>query len=142
MTHSFPTRRSFDLFEGVEETRGPNYIADLGHVQLLRDGKPLALLHPEKRAYASGGQVMTEAGIHSGLFGDVYVALGEPLGAVDDPNRAEGDWAIRLHIKPFVRWIWLGAALMALGGFVTALDKRFRAKPAQRPAAKEPEDRA
>src|SRR3546814_8703052 len=84
---------------------------------------------------------MTEAGIHSGLFGDVYVALGEPLGAVDDPNRAEGDWAIRLHIKPFVRWIWLGAALMALGGFVTALDKRFRAKPAQRPAAKEPEDR-
>src|SRR3546814_13122255 len=60
--------------------------------------------------YASGGQVMTEAGIHSGLFGDVYVALGEPLGAVDDPNRAEGDWAIRLHIKPFVRWIWLGGA--------------------------------
>src|SRR3546814_12638680 len=47
-------------FEGVEETRGPNYISALGHVQLLRDGKPLALLHPEKRAYASGGQVMTE----------------------------------------------------------------------------------
>src|SRR5690606_12840284 len=118
-------------FEGVEETRGPNYISDLGHVRVLRDGKPLALLHPEKRAYASGGQVMTEAGIHSGLFGDVYVALGEPLGAVDDPDRAEGDWAIRLHIKPFVRWIWLGAGLMALGGFVTALDKRFRARPAR-----------
>jgi cytochrome c-type biogenesis protein CcmF len=116
-------------FEGVEETQGPNYVSDLGHVQVLRDGKPLARLHPEKRAYASGGQVMTEAGIHGGLFGDVYVALGEPLGAADDPNRAAGAWAVRLHIKPFVRWIWLGAALMALGGFVTALDRRFRMKP-------------
>ena len=50
-------------FEGVDQLRGPNYLADRGHVQVLRDGRPLALLHPEKRAYASGGQVMTEAGI-------------------------------------------------------------------------------
>ena len=117
-------------FEGVEETRGPNYVSDLGHVQVLRDGTQLALLHPEKRAYASGGQVMTEAGIHSGLLGDVYVALGEPLGAADDPDRAAGAWAVRLHIKPFVRWIWLGAALMALGAFATAIDRRFRMTPA------------
>jgi len=123
-------------FEGVEETRGPNYVSDVGHVQVLRNGKPLERLHPEKRAYASGGQVMTEAGIHSGVFGDVYVALGEPLGAADDPKRAAGPWAVRVHTKPFVRWIWLGAALMALGGFVTAFDRRFRAKPATATAEK------
>ncbi|MEG2803525.1 heme lyase CcmF/NrfE family subunit [Stenotrophomonas sp.] len=105
-------------FEGVDHQQGPNYNADRGHVQVLRDGRPLALLHPEKRAYASGGQVMTEAGIHARLNGDVYVALGEPLG-----NNA---WAVRVHVKPFVRWIWLGALLMALGGFVTAADRRFR----------------
>ena len=35
-------------------------------------------------------------------------------------------WAVRVHAKPFVRWIWLGALLMALGGFVTATDRRFR----------------
>ncbi len=108
-------------FEGVEETRGPNYLSDLGHVQVLRGDKPLVRLHPEKRAYASGGQVMTEAGIRPSLFGDVYVALGEPLG--------NGAWAVRVHIKPFVRWIWLGALLMALGAFVTATDRRFRRKP-------------
>jgi cytochrome c-type biogenesis protein CcmF len=118
-------------FEGVDETRGPNYMSDRGHVQVSRNGKPVVLLHPEKRAYASGGQVMTEAGIHGGLFADVYVALGEPLGAASDPDRAAGAWAVRIHIKPFVRWIWLGAALMALGGFVAATDRRFRAKPAE-----------
>src|SRR3546814_17697861 len=85
---------------------------------------------------------MTEAGIHSGLFGDVYVALGEPLGAVDDPDRAAGEWAIRLYIQPFVRWLWLAAVLMALGGSVTALDKRFRPMPAPRPAAPETEEQS
>lgn len=108
-------------FEGVEETRGPNYLSDLGHVQVLRGDTPLVRLNPEKRAYASGGQVMTEAGIRPSLFGDVYVALGESLG--------DGAWAVRVHIKPFVRWIWLGALLMALGAFVTATDRRFRRKP-------------
>ena len=108
-------------FDGVEQVQGPNYMADRGHVQAFRDGAPLAMLHPEKRAYASGGQVMTDAGIHAGVFADVFVALGEPLG---------GDaWVVRVQVKPFVRWIWAGALLMALGGFVTATDRRFRRKP-------------
>ncbi|KAF1707841.1 heme lyase CcmF/NrfE family subunit [Pseudoxanthomonas sacheonensis] len=105
-------------YEGVDELQGPNYLATRGHVQVLRGDQPLVLLNPEKRAYASGGQVMSEVGIHPGVFGDVYVALGESLG-----GQAR---AVRIHIKPFVRWIWLGAGLMALGGFVTATDRRFR----------------
>lgn len=105
-------------YESVDELRGPNYLATRGHVQVMRDDTPLVLLNPEKRAYASGGQVMTEVGIYPGVFGDIYVALGESLG-----GQAR---AIRIHIKPFVRWIWLGAGLMALGGFVTATDRRFR----------------
>ncbi len=105
-------------FEGVDHQQGPNYSADRGHVRVMQGNRQIALLHPEKRAYASGGQMMTEAGIHARLNGDIYVALGEPLG-----NNA---WAVRVHVKPFVRWIWLGALLMALGGFVTAADRRFR----------------
>ena len=104
-------------YRGVDDVAGPNYLSTRGHVQVSRGGKLLALLHPEKRTYARG-QVMTEAGIHPGVFGDVYVALGESLG-----GQAR---AVRIHIKPFVRWIWLGAGLMALGGFVTATDRRFR----------------
>jgi len=105
-------------FDGVEQRQGPNYKADYGTVQVFADGAPLVLMHPEKRAYASGGQVLTEAAIERGFTRDLYVALGEPLGG--------GAWALRVHIKPFVRWIWAGALLMMFGGLVTATDRRFR----------------
>jgi cytochrome c-type biogenesis protein CcmF len=102
--------------KGVQHLDGPNYSAERGHRRgAARLPDPVATLHPEKRSYASGGQVMTEAAIRPGRGRDLYVALGEPLG--------DGAWAVRVHIKPFVRWIWLGALLMALGGFVTATDR-------------------
>ena len=52
------------------------------------------------------------------IFRDLYVALGEPVGS--------GAWAVRVHYKPFVRWIWFGGLLVALGGLITLLDKRYR----------------
>ena len=110
-------------FEGVAHREGPNFAADRGTVTVSRDGRNIATLHPEKRSYVSGGQVMTEAALLPGATRDLYVALGEPLG--------DGAWAVRVHVKPFVRWIWLGALLMALGGFVTATDRRFRARATQ-----------
>jgi cytochrome c-type biogenesis protein CcmF len=104
-------------FDGAERYQGPNYIGDRGTVTVFRNDAPLTVLHPEKRAYASGGQVMTEAAIDPGVTRDLYVAMGEPLGG--------GSWALRVHVKPFVRWIWAGALLMMLGGLVTATDRRF-----------------
>lgn len=102
----------------VEQHPGPNYMADRGTVEVFRDGTPYTTLYPEKRAYVAGGQVMTEAALDRGVTRDLFVALGEPLG--------DNAWALRMQIKPFVRWIWAGALLMVLGGFVTAADRRFR----------------
>ena len=88
-------------------------------VEVARDCKQrIATVHPEKRRYVAGGQVMTEAALLPGATRDLFIALGESLG-----NDA---WALRVHIKPFVRWIWLGALLMALGAVVTATVPRFR----------------
>jgi len=117
--------------DDVAHSRGPNYEADRGTVTVLRNDRVVTVLHPEKRAYVSGGQVMTEAAIRPGITKDLYVALGEPLGG--------GAWAVRVHIKPFVRWIWLGALLMMLGGFVTAADKRFRRVGTERVPGRSPE---
>ncbi len=105
-------------FDGVDKVQGPNFLADRGTVTVFNGEHRIAVMHPEKRAYAAGGQVMTEAALIPGVTRDLYVALGEPLG--------DGAWALRVHVKPFVRWIWAGALLMMLGGFVTATDRRFR----------------
>ncbi|HEY8569800.1 heme lyase CcmF/NrfE family subunit [Microbulbifer sp.] len=115
-------------FEGVREARGPNYRASEGVILVREGGRMIAELHPQKRSYLSGGNVMTEAAIDSGLFRDLYVALGEPM----DKDNLAGDWAVRLQYKAFVVWIWLGAALMALGGAIAVADKRYRKVKAAR----------
>lgn len=114
------------LFKGVEQVRGPNYIAQQGSFDVFTsvEGvylKPFTTLKPEKRRYLATGNVMTEADIDGGLFRDLYVALGEPLG-----DRA---WSVRVYVKPFIRWIWLGAFMIALGGVIAVLDKRYRKTP-------------
>jgi cytochrome c-type biogenesis protein CcmF len=115
-------------FDGVEHQQGPNYQADRGTVTVFEgaddDERRLTVMHPEKRTYLAGGQVMTESAIDRGITRDLYVALGESLGG--------GSWALRVHKKPFVRWVWAGALLMMLGGIVTATDRRFRVAPSQR----------
>ncbi|HIL83885.1 MAG TPA: heme lyase CcmF/NrfE family subunit [Pseudomonadales bacterium] len=105
-------------FEGVQKVRGPNYLADQAEFNVTRDGEFVAKLRPEKRFYSVAQNVMTEADMDPGLMRDVYVALGEKVG--------DTAWAVRVHVKPLVRWIWLGGLLVALGGFVTLLDKRYR----------------
>jgi cytochrome c-type biogenesis protein CcmF len=107
-------------FNGVRELGGPNYNAAEGNFTLLRNGKEIDTLRPQKRIYFAQSQMpMTEASIRSSVVGDVYVSLGEP---VDD----NGAWTVRVYYKPFVTWIWGGCVLMALGGFIAMSDRRYR----------------
>ncbi|MDI6524633.1 heme lyase CcmF/NrfE family subunit [Pseudomonas otitidis] len=108
------------VFEGAAHHEGPNFTSDKGTVRVLDGDRQIAVLHPEKRLYTVQQSMMTEAGIDAGFTRDLYVALGEPLG--------DGAWAVRVHVKPFVRWIWLGGLLMGLGGVLAAFDPRYRVK--------------
>jgi cytochrome c-type biogenesis protein CcmF len=104
-------------FEGIGSRSGVNFVAQRGTFR-IDDGGEVLFLYPEKRRYLVRNSVMTEAAIDAGFFRDIYVSLGEPLD--------NGDWAVRLQLKPFVRWIWLGGLLMALGGVVAVSDARYR----------------
>ena len=106
-------------FAGLKKSQGPNYESSRGIIKVSKDGKPVVTLYPEKRLYFVQQSPMTEADIDAGLFRDIYVSLGEPL-----PDGKA--WAIRLYYKPFIRWIWLGALVMAFGGLLAATDKRYR----------------
>ena len=101
---------------------GPNYVADAARVAVYRDDQLITVMTPEKRRYNASGSIMTEAAIDVSLWRDVYVSMGEPL--------ADGAWGMRLQVKAFMRWVWLGAIFMALGGLLAILDKRYR--PARR----------
>ena len=105
-------------FDNLSFVQGPNFGASRAQISAYKNDRLVAVLHPEKRKYEARNQVMTEAALDAGLTRDLYVSLGEPL---------KGDaWAIRLHVKPFVRCIWLGGLMIGLGGLLSVMDKRYR----------------
>jgi len=108
---------TFD-FAGVEQIKGPNYNAYRGNLVASKAGRQVAEMHPEKRFYLVQTMPRTEAAIDAGLTRDLFVALGEDLG--------DGAWSLRIYHKPFVRWLWLGALMMAIGGGLAATDRRYR----------------
>jgi len=115
----------FELRE-LRDVDGPNYQAIEGLVEIRRDGSFVTEVRPQKRLYLVQKSPMTEAGIHATWNKDLFVALGDELG--------DGAWSVRIQYKPMIRFIWLGALVMALGGLIAISDRRYRT-PARKGAA-------
>ena len=113
-------------FINIAETKGPNYMAARATVDVTLNGAKVTTLHPEKRFYNVQAMPMTESAIDTGIFRDLYVALGEAV--------SMDEWIVRVQHKPMVDWIWVGCLFMALGGVLAATDRRYRLS-AQQPAA-------
>jgi cytochrome c-type biogenesis protein CcmF len=111
-------------FEKLEAVDGPNYRAARAKL-VWQQGGELITLSPEKRVYTRRQSAMTEAAISRGPWRDVYVSLGEA--------DADGRWALRLQIKPFMSWVWVGALLMAVGGVWGALARGRRPRAELQP---------
>ena len=107
--------------EKIQDINGSNYIATQAVINVWKDRKHVTTLYPERRYYKVRDIVMTETAIDPGLTRDLYIALGEHL--------PDNSWKFRIQIKPFVRWIWLGGLIMALGSALAALDRRHRKYP-------------
>jgi cytochrome c-type biogenesis protein CcmF len=109
-------------FDDIRRVEGPNYEAEQATITVLRDGKPTAVLTPERRHYWVQRQTLTEASITSRWNLDLFAALSSQLG--------EGRWSVRVQIRPLIDYIWFAAALMCLGGILAASDRRYRSRSA------------
>ena len=109
-------------FDGVEPVAGPNYQAMRANIEVRRNGGFLGVINPEKRNYPVEGQSISDTAIRTTGFSDLYVALGD--------ERGNGRWSIRAFVNPLAPFIWLGGALMALGG-ATSLWGRVRMRVAR-----------
>ena len=108
-------------FDGVQQVQGSNYTAAQGQLSIIKNEEVLTVMQPEKRKYYSSEMLMTEAAIYSRVNGDLYISMAEPV--------SSSEWGVKVQYKPFVSWIWGGAFLIALGGFLATLDKKYRKKP-------------
>ena len=98
---------------------GPNFTAEVAFFSVSKQGKPYAEIVPERRYYDVRTMTMSEVGLDAGLWGDLYIVMGDNLG--------KGEFTFRLHYKPLIRWLWLGGILMALGALCSAINlKRKR----------------
>ena len=103
----------------VEGGQGRNFQAERGALSFARGGAVRFVLNPERRFYPEREMQTTEAGVRSTLIAIDYAALGE--------RSPDGRWTVRLYRHPLAIWIWLGAAIMALGGAFAWSDGRLRA---------------
>ena len=105
-------------FLALQRVDGPNYIAARATFEVWRGDEKVTILYPEKRYFTVQQMPMTEAAIDRGWRRDIYVSLGEPS--------KDGAWVVRLQYKPFVGWIWAGCLIVAAGGLLAAIDRRYR----------------
>jgi cytochrome c-type biogenesis protein CcmF len=106
----------------LNDVQGPNYLAREGVVDVRRGGDFVTQLRSQKRQYQVQKNWMTEAGIQPGWNRDLIISMGDQVGS--------DAWSVRVQYRPLVRFIWLGALIMALGGLLAASDRRYRVRAA------------
>lgn len=107
--------------DSIHSIQGPNYHGAEAEVNVYKGQQFIKTMYPQQRLFDASQMALPKTAIDPGLFKDIYVALGQPIG--------QTSWTLRIYIKPFVRWIWFGGILIALGGLFVifnAIRQRWR----------------
>ena len=113
----------------LKKIRGANFDATQAVVSVRKNNQVVATLYPEKRHYVVSQMPMTEASIQYNPLRDIYMAMGEPILGVNQSEADATKWAVRIYIKPGVRWVWWGGFVLSLGAILSMFDKRYRKLP-------------
>ena len=95
-------------------------------IDVTKNGHEVKRLSTEQRFYPVRNMITSEAGFHFTLGPTVFAAISEG-------NDQEG-WVIRANYHPYVTWIWIGALLMSIAGFISLFDRRLRFREEDLPA--------
>src|SRR5215471_10628252 len=96
--------------DSTERVQGPNYVADRASITVFSGGKQITVIHPEKREYPVEQMATSNSSIRTTVISDLYVVLGDP--------RDGGGWVVRAYVNPLAPFIWIGALIMAMAGFI------------------------
>ena len=111
----------------LHDEKGPNFNARVADIRVTRNGREIGLFHPSRNAFTTQTMTVTNTAIQSSPIADLYAVLGE---------EHDGNAVLRLHYNFLAPWIWLGALVMAFGGFLSLVDRRLRVgAPARRTSA-------
>ncbi len=128
---SFSVRGYTLRFDRLSEEDSPHLSTTRAEVTVLRGGREIGTLRPEKRFYKRPGQPTTEVAIRKTLREDLYLVLG----ALD---AATGLVTFQTFLNPLVSWLWIGGAVMMLGTVVvmtpTAAERHAQAAARAREA--------
>ena len=102
-------------FKDIQVFQASNHDVISAQVSLLQDGREISL-NPQKRKYATRGQITSESAIHASVLKDTYLTIGDQL--------ENGSWTFSLRINYFIKWIWFSATLMVIGMLLTIFKKK------------------
>ena len=105
------------LLQSVDTKPEKNYTAERMIVEVLRDNKPMMMLYPEKRRFATTVENGTMVAIYSTLKEDLYVVY---AGQSPDTQLP----VIHAYLNPLVKWIWFGGVVVVFGTLVALLPNR------------------
>ena len=110
------------LFKEIELYSQSNFKKVVGEFNILKGDRFVGSLYPEKRFYVSRQEVTTEASIRPTFFDDVYLVLGNKLNS--------DEWVVRVYVKPFISFIWIGVVLISVGSIMSLTSNRRKLKHA------------
>jgi cytochrome c-type biogenesis protein CcmF len=103
--------------DSLSPAAGPNWTAIEAELRASR-GRGVEVLKPQTRYFMDPPTETNEAAILTRFNGQLYTVIGKPVG--------DGSWQVRLWWKPFVTFIWLGGALIGLGGLLALLGRALK----------------
>ena len=101
------------VFEKINHVEGENYNSIQAVFNLQEDNKVVEQFMPEIRFYNDPPTATSETSILYGLFSDIYIVMNVP--------QYQDSISVRIHVKPFMNFIWLSVFMIIIGGVLSII---------------------